>query len=110
VISAELQALVDAGTISQGQAREAMKVAPGSDEFDGFARCMNPGCDEHEADRVLRLRRAHSQVWAPDIPVVISQTEHIEVADDAELSCPTCGLACAILTSKPPAYQRLAPA
>jgi hypothetical protein len=102
----ELQALVDAGVITPAQASEASRAAPAPDEFMGFARCMTTGCPEAETDRPLALRRTRSQVMAPDLPLVINQTDHIEVVDDHDLVCPECGQSCAILQSRPPTYQK----
>jgi hypothetical protein len=109
-LTPELAALVDTHVITHAQAQEAMAATPGEDEFDGYARCMQPQCDEHETDRPLRLRREYKETWAEDLPIVLGRTEYITVVDDSELSCPTCGFACAVLVSKPPSYQRLAPA
>lgn len=105
MISGELQALIDAGVITTGQALEAQQAAPSADEFTGYARCLNPGCEGGETDRPLSLRRTWIKVMAPDLPVAITQTAHLEVVDDAELLCPDCGNHCAILPERPPTYM-----
>ena len=104
-LSGELQALVDAGVITDAQAAEATRAAPAADEFTGYARCLTAGCERAETDRPLRLRRTWVKVMAPDLPVAITQTAHLEVVDDSELLCPDCGEHCAILPERPPTYM-----
>jgi hypothetical protein len=114
-ISPELRRLVELGTITDAQAAEAMRNAPTDALFDGYAQCMNVNCDSAQAARnlgqlrPLALRRTVCRTMAPDMPVLISQTTHIEVVNDDDLACPECGSPCAILESKPPTYDRLAP-
>jgi hypothetical protein len=107
VITPELQALVDQGVITGGQAVEAMAAAPAPNEVQGFARCMNPGCEEHETFRPIRMVRSTNQVWAIDLPIVLNETHYFAAVDDGELVCPGCGEPCALMASRPPVYQRL---
>lgn len=106
-VSAELQALIDAGVITDDQATLAMAAAPSPNEVAGFATCMTNGCDEHEVDRPIRLVRSTVQTWAIDLPLVLSETHYLSPVDDSELACPVCGEACAIKAGKAPVYQKL---
>jgi hypothetical protein len=107
MFTAELQALIDAGVIDASQAAAAMAAAPAPNEVAGFARCMDPGCDAHESFRPIRLIRSTVQVWAIDLPIVLNETHYLSAVDDAELVCPECGEACALMTERPPVYQQL---
>jgi hypothetical protein len=106
-VSGELQALVDAGVITVGQAVEAMAAAPAAGEVAGFARCMDPGCVEHESFRPIRMVRSTVQVWAIDLPIVLNETHYLSAVDDSELVCSGCGQPCALMASRPPVYQKL---
>lgn len=107
MLSGELQALVDQGVISMAQAVEAAKAAPAPGEFTGFARCMTPGCEEHGADRPIRLLRTTKQVMADGLPVVEAQNDYHEVVDELDTICPECREPCAILETQPPTYARM---
>jgi hypothetical protein len=102
-----LQALVEAGVITAQQAVEAKLKAPAPNEVQGFARCMDLGCPEHESFRPIRMIRSTNQVWAIDLPIVLNETHYLSAVDDSELVCPGCGGACALMASRPPVYQRL---
>ena len=106
-VSAELQALIDAGVINRAQAEMARAAAPAPGEVMGFVTCMNKGCDEWEVDRPTRLIRSTVRTWAVDLPLVLAETHYLALVDDSELACPVCGDACAIKTGKAPVYQKL---
>jgi hypothetical protein len=106
-VTAELQALIDAGVIDASQAAAAMEAAPAPNEVAGFARCMDPGCPEHESFRPIRMIRSTNRVWAIDLPIVLNETHYLSAVDDSELVCPGCGEPCALMASRPPIYQKL---
>lgn len=107
-LSPQLAALVAAGHITEGQALEAMASAPDPGEFEGFARCMTPGCDSYDVGRPLRLRRETVEQRAPDLAnMVIGSTVYLVAIDDADLACPDCAQPCAVQEHAPPRYQRM---
>lgn len=108
-LTPELRGLVETGVISEAQAIDAMRDAPAADEFGGFARCVNPACDEQDTDHPIRLRRSFVTTWAPDIPVILTQTSYISPCHDEEINCPFCGQPRSLLEAAAPSYQRLAP-
>jgi hypothetical protein len=106
-ISAELQALIDAGVITPDQAEMARAAAPDPNVVSGFATCMDKGCDEWEVDRPIRLTRSTVRTWAIDLPLVLAETHYLAPVDDADIVCPGCGGSCAIKSGKAPVYQKL---
>lgn len=106
-MSAELQALIDAGAITPDQATMARAAAPAPGEVAGFCTCMNNGCENWEVDRPVRLIRSTVRTWAVDLPVVLGETHYLGLVDDGDLVCPECGEACAIKAGKAPVYQKL---
>jgi hypothetical protein len=106
-VSAELQALIDAGVITEDQAVLAMAAAPAPNEVAGYATCMNPGCDMHEVDRPIRLVRSTVQTHAIDLPIVLAETHYLAPVEASALQCPGCSDWCALKDSKAPVYQKL---
>ena len=108
-LTPELKALVEQGVVTSEQAQEAMAAAPAPNELTGVARCVGLGsvkraCEMLDASRPIRLRRVFMQSWAPDLPILLGQTEHFEVLTEGDDLCPGCGGSCSISPEEPPEY------
>ena len=110
MLTPELQTLVDAGAIPMDVALEAMAASPKVNEFTGTARCLNAGCEQAHEARPVMMRKSFTDIMAVGMPVLLHRTEHLEMVDDAQINCQTCGLPCALQDMAPPVYQKLMPA
>lgn len=71
-------------------------------EIEGFARCLNQQCDLFDEDRPVVLVKTVKEQRGdgPFKSTVITASEYVHAADDADLMCPECGQPCAMLPSK----------
>lgn len=64
---------------------------------EGFARCLNAGCELYDTDRPIEIVHEVVERKAPDMPVVTQATHHFHPQDDGDIHCPGCGEPCALL-------------
>jgi hypothetical protein len=106
--SPQIQALLDAGSITEAQARDAEAKAPVPGELTGYARCMNVGCESYDQPRPIRLRRERTELRAADLAnLLVTSSEYLIPLDDSELACGGCGQPCAIQETAPPTYAKM---
>jgi hypothetical protein len=72
-----------------------------SDVVQGFAVCVNRDCEQVAVPRPIELARDVKEIWAPDLPIMLSSHEYISAVDPADLVCPGCGRPCAQMTDPP---------
>jgi hypothetical protein len=74
----------------------------------GFARCVQHGCERFQDDREIPIVIDLVEERDPQkAGMVISSTEYVIPVDDADLACPDCGQPCALTTGPAKTYARM---
>ena len=73
-----------------------------SDTVTGYAQCLHPECDQIGVCHEVQMVETRSQVRSPDMPaLIISESVHRHLEDDADLNCPECGFPRALMPELP---------
>ena len=77
-------------------------------EFVGYAQCLNQACEQIGVLDEVVMVEERVQVTSPEIPsLVINESVHRHLADDADAQCAACGLPRALLPEAPRAIPKM---
>lgn len=74
------------------------------DRVEGFASCINTGCERFNEDRAIpfeiqRVTQTYKDLGG-DLTFVDRETEHFCPQDDSDIECPECGQPCSLIPGK----------